>query len=41
MIIAGKGERPVEDFKLALAESFDVKDLGGLHFFFWDEDYSG
>ena len=33
MIIAGKDERQVENFKLSLAERFDVKDLGGLHFF--------
>ena len=34
MIIAGKDERQVKDFiKLALAERFDVKDLGWLHFF--------
>ena len=33
MIIAGKDERQVENFKLALAERFDVKYLGRLHFF--------
>ena len=33
MIIAGKDERQVEDFKLVMAERFDVKDLGGWHFY--------
>ena len=33
IIIAGKGEKLVKDFKLALGERFDVKDLGRLHYF--------
>ena len=33
IIIAGKSEKLVEDFKRALGERFDVKDLGRLHYF--------
>ena len=33
IIVAGKTEKRVEEFKRALSERFDVKDLGRLHFF--------
>ena len=33
IVIGGRGEKRVKDFKLALGEKFDVKDLGRLHFF--------
>ncbi len=33
IVIGGNGEKNVKDFKLALGEKFDVKDLGWLHYF--------
>ena len=34
-------ENLVKDFKEALGKRFDVKDLGMLHFFPWDEGCPG
>lgn len=33
IIVAGESEKLVDDFKRALGERFDVKDLGKLHYF--------
>jgi hypothetical protein len=33
IVIGGKSEKKIKDFKLALGEKFDVKDLGRLHYF--------